>query len=74
MNGRCYKCNRELTTGDFDGMCNFCRKQSQEVKPIKSIKIYVDYGTHENEEQITLEGFKALLDSINNCEVKNGIW
>ena len=70
MDGRCYKCNRVLTTGDFDGMCSDCRKQTQEIKPIKAIKIYVDYGTHKNEEMITIECLKKLLDSIENCEVK----
>ena len=29
MNGRCYKCNNPLTTGDFDGMCNDCRKTTK---------------------------------------------
>ena len=45
------------------------KPQKRFEKPIKSIRIYVDYGTHENEEQITLEGLKALLDSIENSEV-----
>jgi hypothetical protein len=39
-------------------------------QPILSVKIYVNHGTHENAELITLEGLKKLLDSIENCEVK----
>ena len=66
MNGRCITCGRPLTTGDFDGMCSDCRKQTQETKPIKAIKIYVDYGTHKNEEMITIECLKKLLDSLDN--------
>ena len=44
MNGRCYKCNNPLTTGDFDGMCNDCRKQQNDTeisivdKPITELK------------------------------------
>jgi NMD protein affecting ribosome stability and mRNA decay len=25
MNGRCIVCNRELSTGDFNGICQVCR-------------------------------------------------
>ena len=32
MNGRCYKCNNPLTTGDFDGMCNDCKKQQNDTE------------------------------------------
>ncbi len=49
-NGRCIHCNRELLTGDFDGVCNVCKErvrnqkepinyEDKQVGYVKSIKI-----------------------------------
>ena len=74
MNGRCYKCNRVLTTGDFDGMCGNCRKQQQDYKPDTNIYFYVIYGKDPKIHRMTLQEIakllKPYLDNIENCEVK----
>lgn len=55
MNGRCYKCNNRLTTGDFDWMCNNCRKQQNDTE----ISI-VEQALNE------LERFKKFKETFDN--------
>ena len=70
MNGRCSKCNRELTTGDFNGLCKECIKKETTF----DIPLYEgDILTNEEYLKKLAKALKPYIDSIPNSECKKGM-
>ncbi len=75
-NGRCIHCNRELLTGDFDGICSQCKQKINnqteyvtfESKPIGYVKnIKIVNGKPQYDIEIT---DKEMIDKICNNSPK----